>query len=112
MKLCIKLTSVDSHFQISSDKVKVLLGDDVISFIYFLSKEDFIDRKPHNCEKITPQSPSTSAKTLWAIDMEMNPTKRVEELYTAVNASLIMWEANQLEKRSDTIYNIFTTNHK
>ena len=85
---------VDSHFPISSGKFKVLLGDDVISFFYFLSKEDFIERKPHNCNRITPQSPSTSAKTLWAIDMEMNPAKRVakrvEDLYTAVNASLIM----------------------
>ena len=112
MKLCIKLISVDSHFPISSDKVKVLLGDDVISFFYFLSKEYFTDRKPHNCNKITPQSPSASAKTLWAIDMEMNPTKRVEELYTAVNASMIMWEAKQLEKKKWYVYKIFTINYK
>ena len=93
---------VDSHFPISSDKVKVLLGDDVTSFFYILRKEDFIERKPHNWYRITPQSPSTLAKTLWAIDTEMNPTKGVQELYTAVNASMIMWEAKQLEKRSGT----------
>ena len=97
---------VDSHFPISSGKVKVLLGDDVISFFNFLSKEDLLKESPHSWNRITPQSPSTSAKTLWAIDIEKNPTKRVQELYTAVNASLIMWEANQLKERSDS-YTIF-----
>ena len=47
----IKLIGVDFYFPLSSDKVKVLLGDDVISFFYFLSKVDFIERKPPQLEQ-------------------------------------------------------------
>ena len=63
------------------------LGDDVNFF--FLSKEDFIERKPHNWNMIT-QSPSPSSKTLLVIETEMDPIKRVQEAHSTIFASLVL----------------------
>ena len=45
MKLCIKLISVDSHFPISSDKVKVLLG--MTLFLVYIS-QNFVSNRYGN----------------------------------------------------------------
>ena len=80
MKLC------DQRVNFQNTLIRCL-GDDVNFF--FLSKEDFIERKPHNWNMIT-QSPSLSSKTLLAIETEMDPIKRVQEAHSTIFASLVL----------------------
>ena len=103
---------VDSHFPISSGKVKVLLGDDVISFFYFLRKEDFIEREPPQLQQDHSPIPICISQNFVSNRYGNESSKKSRRSLHSSKCFSNNVAANQLEKMSGTVYNIFITNYK
>ena len=103
---------VDSHFPISSGKVKVLLGDDVISFFYFLSKEDFIEKRPPQLEQDHSPIPIYISQNFvsnrYGNESNIRRTR-------ALHSSKCFYDnvrSKTIRKKKWYVCNIFITNHK